>query len=136
MLIETSLLYVVLAVSSARSGEGEGVVCLSSDKNRMVFSVSKPASEIIPTDLVTAIGRDLSTVPEVRHVLAEHAEGNLLIWILADNPNAEVREKIFNKQFSIIDGFPEISFDFNLISSVRSVRETSSSARLIYTREG
>jgi hypothetical protein len=136
MLIETSLLYVVLAVSSAKSGAGEGVVCLSSDKNQMVFSVSKPASEIIPTDLVTAIGRDLSTVAEVRHVMAEHAEGNLLVWILADNPDAEVREKIFNKQFSIIDGFPEISFDFNLISSARSIRETSSSARLIYTREG
>jgi hypothetical protein len=83
---------------------------------------------------VTAIGCDLATVPEVRHVMVEHAEGNLLVWISADSPNAKVREEIFKKQFAIINGFPEITFDFNLISNSRSARETSSSARLIYTR--
>jgi len=137
MLIETSILYVVLAVSSARLEQGEGRVCVSSDENSIVFSVSKPASEIIiSTDLVTAIANDLSTVPEVHHVLAEHAEGNLLIWVVADHPSAEVREKIFEKQFAIIEAFSETSFDFNLVSSkVGPISEISSSARVIYTRE-
>jgi hypothetical protein len=49
----------------------------------------------------------------------------------------EVREKVFQKQFDLIDGFPEISFDFNLVSAKnRGPEEFATSAKLIYSREG
>lgn len=66
----------------------------------------------------------------------ERADDNLLVWIALDSPTRENREKVFQKQFELIDGFPEIAFDFNLISSLnRSGADFASGATLIYSRE-
>jgi hypothetical protein len=82
-----------------------------------------------------AIANDLSFVPEVDSIFVERAEGNLLIWVTANRPSAHVRERIFDKQFAVIDAFPEVSFDFNIVSTdASSAGEISSSAKLLFTR--
>jgi hypothetical protein len=44
---------------------------------------------------------------------------------------------VFQKQFDIVDGFPEVSFDFNLIAGKnRDANEFASEAKLIYSRQG
>jgi hypothetical protein len=87
--------------------------------------------------LEVALAADIALVPDVRHILVERADDNLLVWIALDNPTKEVREKVFQKQFDLIDGFPEVSFDFNLISAKdRTPEEFASSAKLVYSRAG
>src|ERR1039457_61618 len=70
---------------------------------------------LIADDLETALGKDFGGIPQVRHVLAERVDGPLLVWIAVDNPEASVRKRIYQKELELIDGFPEIDFDFNLV---------------------
>ncbi|MFP5231530.1 MAG: hypothetical protein ACLGQX_02750 [Acidobacteriota bacterium] len=142
MLLATSAVGTVLS-SPSRYGEGRhssqvdsyeiyrSQLRLRSDENR-----GNTVQSAIAADVETAIGQDLATVNAVQHVLTEHAEGSLLVWVVADRPSAEVREKIFEKQFAIIDAFPDTLFDFNLVSSSGRPSEISSSAKVIFTREG
>lgn len=98
--------------------------------------LSEPAILYSQT-LEAALAKDLALVSDVRHVLVERADDNLLVWIALDNPTKEIRERVFQKQFDLIDGFPEVSFDFNIVSARgRSPQEFATSAKLIYSREG
>jgi hypothetical protein len=72
----------------------------------------------IADDLETALGRDFAAIPQVRHVLTEWAGGPLLVWIAVDNPEASVRQSIYQKELELIDLFPEIDFDFHLIPAL------------------
>jgi hypothetical protein len=86
--------------------------------------------------LEDAIARDLAFVKEVRHVCVERADNNLLVWIALDNPIRGVRERVFRKELELIEGFPEIDFDFNVIPALgRDPRHFASSAKIIYSRE-
>lgn len=79
---------------------------------------------------------DLSPVREVRHVLIERADGNLLVWIALDNPAHDVRERVFQKELGLIENFPEVEFDFNLVPAMgRSSAHIASGAKVIYTRK-
>jgi hypothetical protein len=81
-----------------------------------------------------ALAADMSLVSEVKRIFVERADGNLLVWLAALKPSKEVREKIFEKQFGLIDAFPEISFDFNIVSTdAERPSEIASEAKLIYT---
>ena len=87
--------------------------------------------------LESALAKDFALNPHVQAVFVDRVEGNLLVWIAVDDPTREIREKVFQKQFDLIDGFPEISFDFNIIAGRdRSPQEFASEAKLIYSREG
>jgi hypothetical protein len=91
---------------------------------------------LIADDLETALGKDFSEIRQVRHVLAEWADGALLIWIAVENPEPGVRKKIYQKQLELIDGFPKITFDFNLIPALgRDAAEIASSARVVFSRQ-
>jgi len=88
-------------------------------------------------DLEDALARDLSFVGEVRHVCIERADNNLLVWIALENPISAVRERVFQKELELIEGFPEIDFDFNVIPAKgRDPRQFASSAKIIYSRVG
>lgn len=85
--------------------------------------------------LETALSRDLASVPQVRHVLTEWADGPLLVWIAIDNPEPDVRRRIYQKELGLIDGFPEIEFDFNLIPAMgRVAGDLVTGARVVYSR--
>jgi len=90
---------------------------------------------LIGDSVELAMAKDFASIPEVRYVLTEQVEGPLLVWIAADNPEPEVRMRIYQKEMELIEGFPEVDFDFNLIPSMgRSPEEIASGARVVYSR--
>jgi len=138
MLIEIGILSCVLAASSQRCGIENRVLSVDSSGEKITITpnCSKEPSLLYSASLESALAEDFGLVPDVRNVLIERAEDNLLVWISIDNPTKEVRERVFQKQFDLIEGFPEIAFDFNLISARnRSPQDFASSAKLIYSRE-
>jgi len=138
MLLEVAALSLVPSASPQRREAGKHVFTMTSGGGHIVTACgTKESSPLYSASLETALAEDLALVPDVQSVFVERAEGNLLVWIGVANPTREVREKVFQKQFDIIDGFPEISFDFNLIAGKnRDAREFASEAKLIYSRQG
>ncbi len=85
--------------------------------------------------LEIAMAKDFASVPQVRHVMAERVDGPFLVWIAVDDPTPEVRARIYQKEMELIDGFPEIDFDFNLVLAMgRSHAEIATGASVIYSR--
>ncbi len=86
--------------------------------------------------LEKALALDLSPLREVRHVLIERADGNLLVWIALDNPAHDVRERVFQKELGLIENFPDVEFDFNLVPAMgRDPGHIASGAKVVYTRK-
>jgi hypothetical protein len=111
---------------------------MNSDGARFTITAggSKEPNLLHSLDLEAALAADFRTVPDVRYVSVERADNNLLVWIALDSPTKENREKVFQKQFELIDGFPEIAFDFNLTASLHhSSADFACGAKLIYSRE-
>jgi hypothetical protein len=94
-----------------------------------------PELLLLADTLETALSRDLASVPQVRHVLTEWADGLLLVWIAIDNPEPGVRRRIYQKELELMAGFPEIEFDFNLIPAMgRTADDLATGARVVYSR--
>jgi hypothetical protein len=137
MLVEVGVLCVVLSRTPEKCGAGERVLSLDSGTAATLTAVGRGELETYcGVDLEDALSRDLASVAEVRHVCIERADNNLLVWIALDNPSRAVRERVFQKELELIEGFPEIDFDFNVIpAKSRDPRQFASSAKLIYSRE-
>ena len=87
--------------------------------------------------LENALAKDLGSVPQVRHVLTERGNSSLLVWIAVDDPQPHVRRRIYQQELALIEGFPEVDFDFYLIPAMgRGAEEIATEARLVYSREG
>ena len=139
MLVEIGVLSIVLAAAPPpRFGEGRSVFSHTSGE-RLFTIIAQGSSKpnlIYSKTLEDALAMDLGLVPEVRYVCVERADDNLRVWIAVDNPTKQNREKVFQKQFDLIDGFPEISFDFNVIPSLgRTASAFAPDAKMIYSRE-
>lgn len=103
----------------------------------MTKELTMEAPIAIADNLEVALSKDLASVSQVRHVLTEKANGNLLVWIAVDDPRPEVRRKIYQKELALIEGFPEVEFDFNLIPAMgRSAQEFATGARVVFSRMG
>lgn len=139
MLVEVLALSVVLTRSPEMCGVGKSVFYLDSSSDfRTLTTVASGHYETLSSrGLEDALARDLALVKEVRHVSIERADNNLLVWVVLDNPVKEVRERVFRKELELIEGFPEVDFDFNVIAAVgRDPQPFASSAKLVYSREG
>ena len=93
---------------------------------------------VLVTDIVEkAIAEDLSSVHQVKSVLIGASEDGVCIWIGIDNPVPEIRQRIFDKQLSLILAFPECDFDFNIIpTGGRDIRDfVTDHARVTYERQ-
>lgn len=85
--------------------------------------------------LETVVGRDLGSVPEVRYVLTERVPDSLTVWIAVDNPEEAVRRRTYATELNLISAFPEVAFDFNLVSVLgRSPSQIATGAHLAYSR--
>jgi hypothetical protein len=137
MLVEVAVLSVVLSSSPEKCEAGKRLLSLDSGTSVTLTATGHGQPEtIFSIDLEDALARDLSFVKEVRHVCIERADNNLLVWIALDNPVREVRERVFRKELELIEGFPEIDFDFNVIQTKgNDPHQFASSARVIYSRE-
>jgi hypothetical protein len=142
MIVEVCVLFIVLSRTPEVCEAGERVFHVdsaqvkSSNEAVTITALGLEPDVCFGTHLEDALAADLSQVHEVRHVLVEKAENNLLVWIALDNPIREVRERVFRKELELIEGFPEIEFDFNVIQAKDSdPRQFASSAKIIYSRE-
>lgn len=138
MIVEMTLLSFVLSCQPRKcSGQGDQILHLSSNCPILAPSARRflVPHTMVADSLEVALAKDLATIPDVRHVLAEHVDGNLLVWIAIDNPEYELRTQIYQKQLELMDGFPEVNFDFNLIPAMgRSAAGLATGARAIYSR--
>jgi hypothetical protein len=135
MLVEVTA-SVILAAAVQRYGAGESTFAITSDKSRSVIACGRVESSMLQGKSVEkALAEYLAMVPEVERIFVERADGNLLVWLTSDRPSREVRERIFKTQFDLIDAFPEVSFDFNIISTRPGTpSENVSEAKLVYSR--
>lgn len=87
-------------------------------------------------NLETALAKDFANIAAVHYVLTERADDNLLVWIAIDNAESyEVRTQVYEKELGLMDAFPEVSFDFNLVPALgRSPREVATGGQVVYTR--
>jgi hypothetical protein len=87
-------------------------------------------------NLEMALAQDLASIQDVRYVLTERAEGNLLVWIIIDNAESyESRSRVYEKELGLLDAFPEENFDFNLIPSREGDPRTfATGAQVVYSR--
>jgi hypothetical protein len=86
--------------------------------------------------LDASLPRDFASIPQVRDVLTERADGSLLVWISVDDPTPSTRRSVFEKELEIIACLPGVEFEFNLIPSLGSgAREISTTAESIYSRD-
>jgi hypothetical protein len=136
MLIEVGILCVVLSRPAESCSAGERVFRLNSGAAAVELVAARQPEIGFSTDLETVLARDFGSIGGISHVLVERADQNLLVWIALDSPSKEAREQVFQKELGLIDGFPEIDFDFNIIASRgRDPRQFASSAKVIYSRE-
>ncbi|MFZ0562044.1 MAG: hypothetical protein WBX02_04980 [Terriglobales bacterium] len=137
MLVEVGILCVVLTRSPERCEAGKRILRIDSCDSVTLTAVGQGEPELFSgLHLEDALALDLSLVREVRHVSVERADNNLLVWIALDNPIAEVRERVFQKELELIEGFPEIDFDFNVVQAKsRDPHQFASSAKVIYSRK-
>ena len=127
-----------LACVVPRVGVGEHAINFDSKSNASVLTTgnAKMPDILIPDDLETALGKDFGVIPQVRHVLTEWVDGPLLVWIALDNPEPSVRKAVYQKELELMDGFPEIDFDFNLIGADgRNAEEFATGAHVVFSRQ-
>lgn len=138
MFIVEGALSILLAQPLRLREAKECLVHPDSNQDELVLTNERakmPELLLFADSLETALCRDLASVPEVRHILTERTERSLLIWIAIDNPDPSVRRRIYQKELSIMTGFPEIEFDFNLIPSMdRRPEDLATGARVVYSR--
>jgi len=142
MIFETAILAFILACEPRKCSTVEGNHVVFFDSNTRTIHVEPPTQPEISINegfaegLEAALAKDLASVREVRCVLTEQADGNLLVWIAIDDPGSfEIRSRIYEKELGLMDGFPEVNFDFNLILSMgRSPRELATGAQVVYSR--
>jgi hypothetical protein len=90
---------------------------------------------LVADSLETALGKDFGSISQVRYVLIERVDGPLLVWIAIDDPEPSVRRKIYQTELELIDRFPDIDFDFNLIPAMgRRAEELATGARVVFSR--
>lgn len=138
MLVEVIALSIVLTRTPEVCGVGKRVLSLDSISGAVTLTAANSGclDTVFSLDLEDALAHDLALVKEVRHLSIERADNNLLVWIALDNPVREVRERVFRKELELIEGFPEIDFDFNVIPAMgRDPQQFASSAKLIYSRK-
>jgi hypothetical protein len=137
MVFVESVLMVILATSPKKCESENAPVKIDSYWCPPVLDTGNPREvEVFVGDsLEFAIAKDFASVPEIRNVMTEQSEGPLLVWISVDDPVSEIRMRIYRKELELIDGFPEIDFDFNLLPSMgRGPEEIATGARVIYSR--
>ncbi len=85
----------------------------------------------MPTNAITdslksALAKDLASLPQVHHIETEWTDGALFVWIFLEDASPSARRQIYPKQLKIISRFPEVDFDFNLVTpSSRRTNEIS-----------
>jgi len=140
-MFEVALLSFVLSCQPRKcTTAGESEIFSLSSVGEVISPLEKHSIDpevSISETLEAALTKDLASIPEVSHVMTERVEdGNLLVWIAIDKADSyEVRSQVYDKELGLIDGFPEVNFDFNLVPAMdRNPRELATGAQIVYSR--
>lgn len=111
-------MYMAIACGERRKAE-DRFVNFSSNAPNIASSEIRPAASaafLAPAmGVEEAIVADLSTIPEVLGVRIEHENGDTLVWVFVNQPTKDLRYRIYGKQASLIEAFPAVDLNFNLI---------------------
>ena len=78
---------------------------------------AKVEAMLTPT-LRDSIGLEIgAAVPEVEVVFSSVESGTCYVWTVVTESNPGVRRNIYVKEKSLIDRFPNLAFEFNIIAS-------------------
>lgn len=122
-----------------RSLEDQTVMQFDSDCPELVSDHTERA--VVPDlavadNLHTALAKDMASVQQVGQVVIDEVHGALLVWVTVDDPQRAVRDRIFQKELDLIDAFPNVKFDFNLIPSMgRPIEQLVTHGNLVYSRQ-
>ena len=72
--------------------------------------------EVVDTGLPEFLTFELSQVPEVEYIFTAFRANIFYVWIVTNEFEARVREKIYERQKTIIDEFPMFEFDFYVVA--------------------
>jgi hypothetical protein len=139
MFVVETVIWVGLACAARRmNGADQSMNFDSTAKGLIINTGNAKMPEILIADpLEIALGKDFAGIPQVRHVLTEWVDGPLLVWIAIDNIELDVRRKVYQKELELMDGFPNIEFDFNLVPALdRDPEELASGAHVVFSRQG
>ncbi len=82
------------------------------------------------------IGFELSLVSEIEYVFTAFRNAVFYVWVVLNQFEQGVRERIYEREKAIIDEFPMFEFDFYIISRMgRNARDLiSESIELVYEK--
>jgi hypothetical protein len=89
-----------------------------------------------PRGIARLFGESVSTIPQVQYIAAWAENGTVHFWTIIPQRDREVQRTIYGKELKIMERFPAINFDFNVIfypgKDISSI--LPSEAELIYKR--
>lgn len=72
--------------------------------------------EVQPVSIKKFLGQEFARIPEVDAVFVSVQGRTLHVWIVVDQFDGAVREKIYEKEMGLIDELDSFEFDFNILS--------------------
>ena len=91
----------------------------------------------VTSSLRELIAFEFSLVRDVQYVFTAFRENHVFYaWVVVDRFEEDVRNQIYNRQEAVIDEFPELEFDFYIISRMgRDIGDLiDTSAQLTYQK--
>jgi len=99
------------------------------------FEVSEPIES--KPDVDDLVSRILSSVEEVKRVYIFRERDTISVWTFIDESDRPFRKKIYAAEKEIFNAFPDLYFDFHVVSStneeINSLVPTN--ARLVFERK-
>lgn len=106
-------MYMAVALSDRETLKTRTLNFLST--GRQICGVAVAREYIPVSGILEAIAKDLGSIPGVQNVdVEEDAEGEYTVHIRVKEPEKELRYRIYSKELSIMDAFPDVLFDFRL----------------------
>jgi len=82
------------------------------------------------------IAKSISQVPEVEYILLSKIDNHYEIWTVINKLDREVREKIYDLEYNILEHFSNIYFDFHVICrDDRNINEIFPTNAIIFYRK-
>jgi hypothetical protein len=115
MVVAETVLYVAMVCGERRKAEDRVISFSSKAPIPGLLCKVQASVPLLPAKTFEqAIREDFATIPEIRNVKIEQERGEILVWIGVNEPPQALRYKIYDKQASLIESFPDMTFDFRL----------------------
>lgn len=76
----------------------------------------RKASSVQSISLKEFVSGEFSEIPEIETVFTAH-EGNVFrVWAVVNDSTPEIRLRIYEREKTVIDEFPEYDFNFEIIT--------------------